>query len=330
MKRALALAAILLTATPARAQGRDPTTAEALFDEGRRLMHDGKYAEACPKLEASQRLDPGVGTLLNLGDCYEKNGQTASAWARFREAAAAAVSAGMREREKIARDRAAALESKLVRMTILVRDESRVAGLEIKRDGVRVEPESWKTPVPVDPGAHAIEVTAPGRKAYAISVQIVANAKVTEVEIPPLADAPAPPAAPTPAPMAGPPSPPAAAESAAPGASIPTARGGDGATQRTLAIVALGVGVVGVGLGATFGILSGYAWDDAKKGCSASGCDAASIQAGNDAGALADVSTVTFVVGGAALAGAVVLWLTAPRATQPNLTSAPTGLGARF
>src|SRR4051812_10257047 len=62
----------------------------ALFDEARRLMADGKFAEACPKLEESQRMDPGIGILFNLGDCYEHLGRTASAWISFRDVASIA------------------------------------------------------------------------------------------------------------------------------------------------------------------------------------------------------------------------------------------------
>jgi tetratricopeptide (TPR) repeat protein len=67
----------------------DKAAAQTLFDEGRKLMAKGMFADACPKLAESQKLDPGVGTQFNLSDCYEKMGQTASAWAGFLEAASA-------------------------------------------------------------------------------------------------------------------------------------------------------------------------------------------------------------------------------------------------
>ena len=70
--------------------GGNEAAAEALFDEAKKLANDGKFAEACPKFAESNRLDRGAGTLIHLADCYEKNKQTASAWATFKEAASAA------------------------------------------------------------------------------------------------------------------------------------------------------------------------------------------------------------------------------------------------
>jgi hypothetical protein len=83
------LGAILLSGSASAQTSSDKAAAQALFDAGKRLLSERKYAEACPKLAESQRLDPAPGTLMNLADCYEKAGLTASAWATWLEAAAA-------------------------------------------------------------------------------------------------------------------------------------------------------------------------------------------------------------------------------------------------
>src|SRR5687768_11915066 len=105
-------------ASPARAD--NAAIANALFDEGKRLMQSGKFAEACTKFADSQRLDPGVGTILNLAACYEKNGQTASAWSAYRAAAAAARDKGQSAREKAARESVARLEPGLLKVIVTV------------------------------------------------------------------------------------------------------------------------------------------------------------------------------------------------------------------
>jgi Flp pilus assembly protein TadD len=108
MKRVAAPLALLVALASARTSlaqtsATDKAAVRALFDEGKRLMDAGQFAQACPKFADSEKLDPDVGTLLDLGVCYEKNGQTASAWATYKEAASAAANAGEAAREKYAR-----------------------------------------------------------------------------------------------------------------------------------------------------------------------------------------------------------------------------------
>src|SRR6266446_4742742 len=140
----IAFAATALLAPIVNAQtGADKSLAQALFNEGKRLMDSKQYAQACPKFADSQKLDPGVGTLLNLAVCYEKNGQTASAWAAYDEAASAAKGAGQADREKYARERAAALAPLLAKLTITVPQASAIDGLTITRDGVTLPSSAW-------------------------------------------------------------------------------------------------------------------------------------------------------------------------------------------
>src|SRR4051812_42972052 len=86
----------------------DKAAAEALYQLGQQLLKAGDFANACPKLEASNSLDPGVGTLLLLGDCQEKLGKLASSWATFREAASLATSRNDADRARVAELRASA------------------------------------------------------------------------------------------------------------------------------------------------------------------------------------------------------------------------------
>src|SRR3954470_25035714 len=92
--RQLVAAAFVLGATaaprPARADVTDKAGAERLFDQGRKLMEAKQYDEACEKFAASQKLEPAVGTLLNLGECSEKRRLLATAWGYYREALALA------------------------------------------------------------------------------------------------------------------------------------------------------------------------------------------------------------------------------------------------
>ena len=183
----VALAALGWSGTArADASAADQATAEALFEHAKKLMKEGHYAEACPKLAESQRLDAGLGTMLNLADCYDKNGQTASAWAVFTEAAALAHSKGQADRERKARERVADLEGRLNRLSISPATGADLPGIEIRCDGRLVNRAEWGTPVPFDPGEHTVVATAPGKQPWSVKVKLTKADTATNYVVVPL------------------------------------------------------------------------------------------------------------------------------------------------
>jgi hypothetical protein len=151
---------------------RDPKLAQSLFDRARALMDQGQYAEACPLLEESQRLDPGGGTLLNFAVCLEQAGKLATAHTKFNEALSVAIREARDDRKKIAEERLAALAPKLSTITIEVPAEARVPGIVVWLDGAKLTQVAWGVPTAVDGGSHRIEATAPETKAWVTVVDI--------------------------------------------------------------------------------------------------------------------------------------------------------------
>jgi hypothetical protein len=321
----------------------DPVTAQALFDTGKRLIAQEKFAEACPKFEESQRLDPAIGTHYALADCYEKAGRLASAWAAFLDVASEAGAQHRQDREQYAKARASALAPRLSRITVVVPAAIRTPGLLIQRDAETLHEAQWGVPVPVDPGSHVVTASAPGKLPWQTTVVVREEGKTLEVPVSPLADAP--PGAPSG--VAAAPSP-GAATSASQGAIAPagtnaTPSGADtgaargGGMTKTLAWVGLGVGAAGIVTGLVTGGLAMSKRSSASGSPCASGpCqpgDLSSYQSDRDSFySLGTVSTISFVTGGAFAAAGVVLLLVAPH-SEPAQTAwaspymSPTGAG---
>jgi hypothetical protein len=313
---------IALNAGAQGKSGGNRAAAEALFNQGRTLMTAGKFAEACPKFEASQQLDPGLGTMLNLAECYEKTGRTASAWAEYREAIPLARAAGSKARQDLANERAQALQERLSTLTIrAMAGDDTDAHLEVRRDGVAVQEAELGSPIPVDPGEHVIEALAPGKHPWSSKVQVASNAAKVLVEIPKLKTADGQPVVATTTPEVTPP----------PGDTPPSSdKPAVGSAQRTTGLVLGGVGIVGVGLGGFFGLQASSKWSDAKKKCTDypynCGAEGADLHAG--AQSAATVSTVAFVAGGALLAAGLVLYFTAP--SKKESVALAVGPGSAF
>lgn len=314
---AAAIGAALLAPRPARADvtAADKAAAEALFDHAKTLVKEGRYPEACGKFQASQRIDPGIGTMLYLADCFEKNGQTASAWAEFLEAAAAAKAAGQAEREKKARVRAAALEPRLSRLSITVTPGGDLPGLVVKRDGSAISQALWGTPVPVDPGDHTVEATAPGKKPWSKKVALGSASRLaTSIVIPRLEDAPKPvapveppqPVAPSPAPEPAKPPPVKLGP-------IVTTRD-TFSPPRIVGGVFLGVGLATAGVGGILGMVALLKKADANPNCHDNGiCNQAGADSMNGAHRVATGANVTLIAGAVAFTtGLVILIATRP------------------
>jgi hypothetical protein len=318
----LAALAVPLAAR-ADATPQDQAVAQSLYDEGRTLMNAKDFARACPKLEESQRLDPSPATEFHLADCYEQVGRTASAWAAFLEVASNSKLAGRAEREKVARERAAALAPKLTKLAINVPAGAQVAGLVVLRNGTVVREGQWGTAVPVDQGPQSIEVSAPGKLSWQTQAQATGEGKTTSVDVPPLVDAPAAvaqPASASPAPVASSGPPAAAAAPASPSRGNP---------QRIAGIAVAGLGVVGVALGAVFGASALSKNSDANTGhCAGNRCDSTGVSLRSDAVHAGNLSTIAFVAGGVALAGGAVLWFTAP--SSHGIQAAPAMGGGSY
>jgi hypothetical protein len=311
------LAASLTLAATARAGGDDVATAQVLFDDGKRLMAQERWSDACPKLQESQRLAPAIGTEYNLADCLEHQGKLASSWAAFLDVVDQTHKRGEAQREAAAKARAAAIAPKLGKLTIQV--PIRAPGLEVLRDGVALPPEVWGVAVPVDAGDHRVEARAPGRTSWTSTVR-TADAATATTNVPDLVPAPVVP--PPPDTTTGP-----APSSSSPGSAPPQLA--PVSADHTAALIVLGSAVVLAGVGVA-GVLehasnvSNYNADPSCPSIDSSTRPAQCDDYVNQANTWNTVGIVGFVAGGAALVTGITLWLLAP--SHAAAISAASGL----
>jgi hypothetical protein len=309
--RVACLLIVTFTATAALAETPDHDKAVALFDEARKLIDDGNCDAAMPKLEQSLRYEPSVGARLSMADCLESHAPL-DAWVQLREAQRLAY-LKHDDRTKVAGDRAAALETKLpIVHIVLPADIVHTPSLEVRVDGVLVDSFFYESgTLAMKAGPHTIEATLPHRRwsqeviaqtgaTTSVNVKLESTQTAVPVAVKPLTEAPHDP----------------------------------GSAQRTIALVIGGVGLASLGVGGIFGgaALAKKGDIDAACGGSATTCTA---PAGSQDGArgeqqtYARLSTLGFVVGGVAIAAGFILYLSAPRAkTAVAITGGAFGSGA--
>ena len=288
------LGAVVLSGAKAHAEGdaASRTLAVQLFDQAEALFAKRQVSEACPKYAESFRLDPQLGALIYLAECYEANGQLASAWGSFRQAEEMAQRRGD-ARGVHARERANALQTRMDQLVIEVPSASLLPGLEVLRDGVSLSAASWSNPSAIDEGKHQVEARAPGYLPWKSEVDVAGEGKSFAIQVPrlnvdPQADA---------------------------GTAVRRRDLDNRSTTERVAAIALGgVGIVGLGVGGFFGLSAQSSYSDSNSLCNTNDiCTSHGADLRAKAKTRALVSTIATGAGAAAVVAAAVLWFSAPK-----------------
>lgn len=313
-RRVLSIAAIsFVTIVPCRAHAQ-LAEAEAMFNDGNRLMAAGQIGQACDAFEASNKLEQRAGTLIRLGECREQNHQLASAWSAYKDALTRVKDPYKRD---IALAKAAELEPKLSYLTVSIPDDSRVEGLQLARNGKALDPVLWNRAVPVDGGQYIIAGRAPGHEEWQTTVEVpIEHGKVT-VDVPKFKEIAK---LITPAPTVT-----NQVDAADEARDRPA---GMFTTKRKIAIGVAGAGAVSLIAGIFLGVSAKGKNNDAYALCPdpqtpCAGADQAT-KLTQSAHSLAIEADVAFGIAAAAAIGAGVLWFTgAPETTPPRVSVVP-------
>lgn len=291
-------------AFPAEAQTPQAQAAEALFRQAKESMEDGDLTAACEKFAASQALDPGLGTLLYLGDCYERAGRFASALSTFAAAAGLAETRGDETRQRLASVRASALEPRVPTLTIQTGPAPQGIELMITVNGSPIAHSELDRDRPYDAGEYEIRFSAPGYEPFVSRLELKNGQGGVVIKVPRL----------LPMPSSG-----TDERGAAP--APPSPPGAPGSTQRALGWVVGSTGLVLLAVGGVFAGMAASANQDSKTSCDPGDpnrCGPDGVRLRNDAKDYAGAATLGGLLGGLGLAGGLVLYVTAPDA-EPGL-----------
>jgi hypothetical protein len=311
----VAVGASVTVTSHAFADGTDPAGADALFQVGRAAADRGDWETACPKFAESQRLDPAPGTLLNLADCEEHVGHVATASEHFREALDQ-LPAGD-DRIDFAKQHVAALAPRVPHLSIFLAANAPF-DTTILRDDVQVGRASLGVPLPLDPGQHALTVSAAGRPPAHYVVKL-AEGQASRIDVAPGA-APDEPEAEASPPQQAPTTPvsPAAAQIS------PEQR-------RTLAYVIGGAGAASLLVSIVTGFMALGAKGTMSEHCTASNaCDSTGMDAASSGRTFSTISTIAFLAGAAGVGVGGYFFVTSSDSGQAATTasrSAPRGVG---
>lgn len=300
--RIACLTGALLAITISSAAAQD---ADVLFEQGKRQLARKQYAQACATFERVDAIDPGIGAKLNVAKCYQDWGKLGRAHRWYTDAEKMATTARDPRATKI-RELIAALEPDVPRLTIRVAPGADAAAAAITLDGAPLAASAIGRETRVDPGPHEIGYRAGDQqKRQTIALERGGSREIT-LELSGTGSS-------------------GDGDDGASGSVAATAR--PGRTRRILGLSLAAAGVVSFGVASylTLDARSDYnsAIDDHCFG-SKSTCTADGVRITGDARSRANLGTVFALVGVAAAAGGVVLYLTAPSGSSSARTERAT------
>ena len=207
------------------------------------------------------------------------------------------------------------------KLTVVVSAEARaINGLSVSRDGVSMGEAQFGVSIPVDLGSHTVHVSAPHRKPWDGIVEVKQEGETLDVKVPALE----PDGSTSGAALTAPPASEPASPAPSPGPS--TEHTGK---WRTAGYVVGGVGVVGLGIGAGFGVAAISKNNQSGPHCGNGTCDSTGGALRNSANGLANGANVSAVLGALALAGGAVMVFVLP-SDKPANTQVAIGPGGMF
>ncbi|MCX5742279.1 MAG: hypothetical protein NT062_07265 [Proteobacteria bacterium] len=294
----LTVISTIAIATPALADNK----ADALFKKGKKLLDQKRYAEACEAFESSDKLDASIGTKLNAAKCFEDWGKLATSLRWYRAAEKAATEAKDERLAKI-HEHLVEVDGDTPRLTLRTAKDADTS-VVVLLDGA---PAKLDETIEVDPGAHVVEYPTEGG-AMKKKVVPVERGGASDVKLDLPKRRPGQVVPPRPKPVGEPVvTPPPKVELDDPGKS-----------RRILGYGLGGLGVVGVGVSTYLTLSARGDYRDALAshcGGSSTNCDTQGLSITHDARTKANIATVVFSAGLLAIAGGVVLYVLAPKAT---------------
>ena len=299
--RFVACALVAALAVPARANPKGDAAAK----KGKKLLADKHYPEACAAFEKGDEVDPGIAAKLNVASCYEEWGKLATALRWYRDAEKLATDAKDKGLAKI-HERRAAVDDDTPRLTLRVAKDADATAGNVLLDG---QPAKLGEAIEVDPGPHVIEYTSEAgeRKKKTVPVERGGSSDV-KLDLP-RKGAKHDPIKPVDKHVDEPVKPEHHDER-----SVTTVD--PGKQRKMIGLAVGGGGLIALGFAGYFTLDAHADYKaalDAHCGGVTNGCDAVGLSITHRARTEANYATVVAIVGTLAIAGGVVLYLTAPR-----------------